>query len=123
MNSLRMGGFSTFWCFWMKLGVVDCVSRAAMVVEGSVVSEEVTDAVNVEKMARFGEISLVGSIFMFVWLLESTGEHNVDRQVGESISEHWDVLVSLWMLVVAREGVPVMGGSVWVEMGDISLFG
>ena len=70
------------------------------VVEGAVVSEKVTDDVNVEKIAESGDIPLVVSVSMFFVFLGSAGKLDVATQLGESISMFWDVLVSVWVLEV-----------------------
>lgn len=55
------------------MAVVDRVSKAMIVVEGIVESEEVKDSVDEEKTGIFGEISLVGLIFDFFSFPGSTG--------------------------------------------------
>lgn len=47
----EMGEFLIFLRSWIKSGIGDRVSRAATVVDGAVVSEEVPDSVGDEKTA------------------------------------------------------------------------
>ena len=74
-----------------------------MLVEGIVESEEVTDGVDEEKSVLFNEISLVVPIFNFFLFPASIGSCDVATRVGGSISSGWDVLMSVWMPIVAVE--------------------
>lgn len=100
---VEMDEFPTFWCFWAKLAIVDRISRVVVAVEGADVFEIVADDVNNEKTGIFRDISLVEPIFAFLLFPGITGDCDVATRVRGLISRCWDILVSVWVPMVAIE--------------------
>jgi hypothetical protein len=84
-----MVNFSTFWCFWVKSAIVNCVLRAAMMVDGVDEFETVANAVGDEKTVLHCKFSLIIAlvvlIFVFFLFPESAGDCDVAMRVGELI--------------------------------------
>jgi hypothetical protein len=87
------------------LAVVERVLRSAIIVEGAVGFKTVTDDAGIEKTVVFGVILLVVPIFGFFLFLVSAVDCDVATQVGETISECWDILDSVWVVEIARGSV------------------
>lgn len=78
-------------------------------VEGAGGFGTVADDVGNEKTRIFGNISLVEPIFAFFLFLGSTGDCDMATRVQGLISRFLDILVSVWVSMVAIEADSVQG--------------